>query len=162
MTGWLSRVKPKYLLASALLVLFIPFPTTMVPEWKMQFHDEAGDPLSRVVVQQSWKSYTYFLAEGYEQGCTDGNGVIVFPRRFLWSGIVARLISPPLAELGTLAHGSTGTSAHVQVFDRNYISDNYWWRDRMEYYTHDPEPLPINGSANRVDREDISTCDELR
>jgi hypothetical protein len=142
-------------------VLFFPFPTEMVPEWTMQFRDENGTPLSQVVVQQGWRSYTYFAASGYEQRCSDASGVVTFPKRRLWSGTLARVISPILASAMTLAHGSTGTDAYIQVFDNEFISDNYYWRDNMQLYTHYPEELPTEGKARPWKRDYIRSCKEL-
>ncbi|NOT48208.1 MAG: hypothetical protein HOP17_10735 [Acidobacteria bacterium] len=162
MTALFAKIKKWHIFAGLVAALFVPIPTEMVPEWRMRFTDEHGNALSNVVVQQSWTTYTYFAGRGYEQRCTDGAGVVAFPQRLLWSGLFARIVSPPLAEVGTLAHGSTGTQADVQVFDRNYISENYWWRDKMDLYTHQYGDLPIEGIANKVDdRYDIQTCAEI-
>ncbi len=143
-----------------LAVLFVPFPTELVPEWEMQFRQESGEKLSNVLAQQSWTSYTYFAAGGYDQRCTDSEGVVVFPKRYLWSGLFSRVASPIFAEMMTLAHGSTGTDANIQIFDRTYISDNYYWRDKMELYRHYPEPLPLEGIANlrTYNPKDLPTC----
>jgi hypothetical protein len=157
-----SKLKRWQLVAIGLgVLLFFPVPTEMVPEWTMQFHDENGSPLSRVVVQQEWQTYTYFARRGFEQKCSDESGIVTFPKRYLWSGIFARIVSPPLADVLTLAHGSSGTSASVQVFDKGYISDNYYWRDKMELYKHFPESLPNEGTAEKWVRDYTQTCEEL-
>lgn len=143
-----------------LAVMFVPFPTEIVPEWQMQFRQGGGEKLSNVLAQQSWTSYTYFAAGGYDQRCTDSEGIVVFPKRYLWSGLFSRVASPILAEMMTLAHGSTGTNADIQIFDRNYISDNYYWREKMEMYKHYPGLLPSEGIAKVRSQNplDLPTC----
>ncbi len=160
----LKAIKWWQWLLGALILLFVHFPSEMVPEWKIQFRDEAGLPSQHRVVEQSWKSYTYFAADGYDQRCTDENGAVVFPRRYLWSGILARMISPILASAMTLAHGSEGTSASVRVFDRYYISDYYYWRDKMSLYSHNPDlSIPSIGTAEPRDPyTDLPTCETIR
>ena len=150
---------------AVLAVSFVPFPTEMVPEWRLRFETEEGGPLASVVVQQGWRSYTYPVSRGYEQRCTDSDGVVIFPKRYLWAGLISRIVFPVLAEAMTLAHGSTGTDAYVQVFDRNFISENYYWRDRMSFYAHNPDPsMADGGRVERLSRErsDIAACPGLR
>ena len=69
-----------------LAALFVPFPTELVPEWRMVFKQENGEKLANVLAQQSWQSYTDFAVRGYDQQCTDPEGVVVFPKRYVWSG----------------------------------------------------------------------------
>ena len=147
-----------------LILLFVPFPSQMVPEWRIQFRDEAGLPTQRRVVEQSWKSYTYFAAGGYDQRCTDEDGSVVFPQRYLWSGIFARIASPILANVMTLAHGGEGTTASVRLFDRYYISDDYYWHDKMSFYSHNPDfSVRSTGTAKqRKPYSDLPTCETIR
>ena len=146
-----------------LILLFVPFPSEMVPEWRMQFSDEAGLPSQYRVVEQSWKSYTYFAAEGYDRRCTDESGSVVFPKRYLWSGILARIASPLLARMMTLVHGSEGTTASVRLFDRYYVSGDYYWSDKMSAYSHFPDPsVPSIGIARQRDPyTDLPICERI-
>lgn len=163
MTALLKKIKIWHLAVIVMAILFIPFPTELVPEWKMQFRKKDGTVAAGVVAEQSWRSYS-FSAGGYDQRCTDQNGEVTFPRRDLWSGMFSRLVSPLLAEVGSLAHGSTGTSANVRVFDANYISpESYYWRDQMSLYTHRPGEIPTEGKAGSIEfRADSPTCRDLK
>ena len=164
MTLFRIQVRKWHVAIAVLAILFVPIPTELVPEWTMRFRDGNGHPLSRVVTEQSWRSYTFFAVDGYAQSCTDVEGVVIFPKRYLWAGLLSRILSPLLAEAMTLAHGSTGTMAHVRIFDRRYISDNYYWGDQMDLYTHQPGSLPTEGTTEKLkeDRLDIQTCNDLR
>ena len=164
MTIYGIQVKKWHIAIVVLAILFVPVPTELVPEWRMQFRDSTGQPLAHVVTHQEWRSYTYFATHGYEQRCTNAEGVVVFPTRYLWSGLLSRIASPLLAEAMTLAHGGTGTSASVQVFDRSYISANYYWLDRTDLYSHNPDQLPTEGTTDKMDKDrwDIQTCNDPR
>jgi len=152
----------KWLLFLA-LPLFVPVPTQMVPEWRIQFRDENGNSAAGRVVEQSWRSYTYWGANGYDQKCTNTDGVVTFPKRYLWSGLLARAVFPVFASALTIAHGSEGTDASVRLFDRHYISKDYYWRDDMSLYTHRPDGVPPSeGIAEpREPSSDLPTCETI-
>ena len=41
--------------------LFIPFPTTVVPEWKVRVVNEVGEPIKSLGVRQHWQNYSVEL-----------------------------------------------------------------------------------------------------
>lgn len=153
-----SKFSKWHFAALLLFILFMPFPTELIPEWKMQFVDEQNDPLVNVRTEQSWESYTFMGVGGYDTKCTDTNGFVVYPQRLLWAGLVSRIVSPLAADLFTLAHGSTGTDAHIRVFDKNYISDYQYWREREKIYTRHRDALPRLAAAKRSDIQNADSC----
>jgi hypothetical protein len=158
------RRRRKWLVFVAILML-VPFPTQMVPAWEIRFMDKEGNALPGRVVQQRWKSYTYFAAGGFDQRCTDEQGSVRFPPRKLWSSIVGRIISPVIASALSLAHGSQGTDSNVQLFDRYYMSDNYHWRDNMSLYSHHPDPSPPSAGVAEPRKQlndELPTCSQFR
>ncbi len=75
----LSR-RPLVLLGCLALVLIIPFPTEVVPEWRIRIVDEAGKPFAEKFVRQGWAHYSLeFCCGDTEDRWTDGNGYVVFP-----------------------------------------------------------------------------------
>ena len=110
----------------------------MVPEWKLAVTDEYGNPLNGIQVEESWENYTYFGADGFDLRRSDSYGFVVFPARWLWAGVLSRVLSPPLAELGELAHGSSGLSISARVWDpdEKYFSAGgdslYWYSERQQ------------------------------
>jgi hypothetical protein len=125
----------------AVALLFVPFPTELIPEWKVRVVDEQNRPLRKVNVEQSWTNYT-FGDSGFDNKDTDENGFVVFPPRLVWTGAFSRIVYPPLAALMLLAHGSAGTDAYVRVFDKNYFSDYFFWREEETIYRHKSGKLP--------------------
>ncbi|MDQ3635073.1 MAG: hypothetical protein M3405_11285 [Acidobacteriota bacterium] len=142
MKDLISKIKKWHIVLILSFLLFMPFPTEMVPKWEMQVVDSENQPMANVRTEQSWQSYTFFFTRGYDSRCTDSKGKIVYPKRYLWAGIISRIVSPIWANVMTLAHGSTGTDANIQVFDNHYISDNYYWREREKIYTRKRGKLP--------------------
>jgi hypothetical protein len=126
---------------AALVLFLIPFPTELIPEWKLRVVDENNQPLANVKVVQSWKNYT-FGDHGFDNGYADENGFVVFPQKQLWASAFSRIVYPPLVALALLAHGSAGTDVSVQVFDKNYFSYNLYWRERETIYWHTRDKLP--------------------
>jgi len=108
----------KILLLVFILVLLFPFPTTVVPEWKVRVADQNGKPFVGESVMQSWKHYSLDWSgccDNTETRTTDENGVVIFPKRTIWAGLLRRLIFPMWAEVMSLAHGSTGIHSYIWV-----------------------------------------------
>jgi hypothetical protein len=110
-------------------ILFAPFPTTAVPEWKVQVVDGQGRALKGELVRQYWQDYSLesCCGGGSADARTDENGYVIFPRRSVWASLFSRVVNPPIAELMTLAHGSAGVHANVMVWgrDNNAVSVKY-------------------------------------
>jgi len=153
-----SGIKWGYVFLTILVISFIPFPTELVPEMKLQIVDVKNQPLPNVNTEQSWKNYTFFGVEGFEARCSDADGVVVYPRRLLWASAVSRVTFPVLAQLGTLIHGSTGTDSYVRVFDRNYISDFQYWREEELFFAYKRNALPNIVVAKAEHVENAKVC----
>ena len=146
MSLWANKLSREWRITvtifGAILLLFMPFPTQMVPKWKLLVVDEQGQPLANVKVEQSWEHYSFIGVKGFDERRSDENGYVMFPQRLLWAGLISRIVSPILAEIGTLVHGSTGLSIDARVFDqkRYYSGGNnqiYWYEN-----WHSGKPLP--------------------
>lgn len=153
-----SGIKWGYVFLTILVISFIPFPTELVPEMKLQIVDVKNQPLPNVNTEQSWKNYTFFGVEGFEARCSDADGIVVYPRRLLWASAFSRVTFPILAQLGTIIHGSTGTDSYVQVFDRNHISDFQYWREEELFYSYKRHPLPTIAVAKAEYHENAKSC----
>lgn len=158
MKEFISKIKKKHIVWFVLFLLFMPFPTEMVPKWEMQVVDEKNQPLANVRTEQSWQSYTFFASGGYESKCTDSKGKIIYPTRYLWAGTLSRVVSPLWADVMTLAHGSTGTVAHIRVIDPDYSSDFIYWEEKEEIYTRVREPLPKKIVAEYREFDNYKSC----
>ena len=97
------------------LILLVPFPTTVVPEWRLRVIDQNGQPFVGEEVREYWQHYSLESDGHREERRTDENGYVVFPERRIWSPLLWRIVSTSLAAVLTLAHGSMGVSAWVMV-----------------------------------------------
>jgi hypothetical protein len=98
-----------------IVILLIPFPTTIVPEWKLRVVDEAGMPFAGARVRQSWHHYSYGVGDIDERDA-DADGYVAFPERKIWYPILYRILRTGLAALLSLAHGSIGIRADVWAY----------------------------------------------
>lgn len=81
-------MKKKIIIPILILLLalaFIPFNTTLVPEWRVQVVDENGNPYKGKLVRQSCYNYTLGVSpcSGADNSAklTDENGYVTFPER---------------------------------------------------------------------------------
>ena len=112
-----------------------PFESSVVPVWKIQVLDVEGKPCASMSLLQSWGHYSLFLTGGtdMEYALTDADGVVVFPERTVRASVIRRVVMPFVAEIMTLAHGSTGPSGTVHVTD---LKDVAWLSYKVD------QPLP--------------------
>ena len=110
------------ILGSVALILFVPYKSTVVPEWKIRVIDENGQPVVSARVAQSWHHYSYDIYGGGDQ-YADENGYVAFPERTFRANLLYRILRSSLAVLLTLAHGSTGIEATVQAITPERVSE---------------------------------------
>lgn len=153
-----SSINWKYIFLTVFLLALIPFPTELVPESRFQVVDTRNQPLSNVATEQEWKSYTFFNVGGFEDRCTDSQGIVVYPRRMLWASALSRVTFPVLAQIGTIIHGSAGTISYFQVYDRNYVSEFRNWREEEFFYIYKRHEMPAVIVANSEINEFAKGC----
>lgn len=96
-----------WLLAVSAAVFALPFPTTTVPEWRLEVVDTANQPLSGVDVVERW-SHGFVWGESSESRLSDENGVVTFQKRVFWCPLGIRLAATGIAYLNRIAmfHGA--------------------------------------------------------
>ena len=125
------------------VILLAPFPTTVVPEWKLRVIDQNGKPFVGERVQEYWQHYSLESQGHQEQRLTDENGNVVFAKRRIWSPLLWRIVSTSLAAVLVIAHGSMGVDAWLMVV--NYSSSG-------GARTYKPgEPLPNEIVLQRIE-----------
>jgi hypothetical protein len=111
-------------------VLLVPIPTVVVPPWKVRIVDTVGRPCPDREVRNSWGHYTLNpVFDSGETKNTDAAGYVEFPRRWVWSPPVWRIVAPVLSALLTLMHGGGGRSATIYT-DKMADKSRAWitWR----------------------------------
>jgi hypothetical protein len=117
-SAFVSLSRRQKVILICVIVMLMPFPTTVVSEWRLRAVDEQGKPLAGLQVKQIWKHYSLEwngCCDNEEDRRTDDNGFVVFPRRTIWAGLLRRIVFPIWAQALTLMHGSTGIHAYVMT-----------------------------------------------
>ncbi len=118
----LSSLSRRLLIIIA-LILFFPYKTTIVPEWKIRAVDNQGEPIPHARFRQSWDNYSYDIS-GMEFFEGDDNGYVVLPERAFYAPLIYRIPRSTLAYLLLLAHGSVGNDASLNALTDKCSSEH--------------------------------------
>jgi hypothetical protein len=125
------------------VVLFYPFETTVVPEWKIRVVDAVGNPVKGVVVNQGWRHHSIEIHRQEQSLVADAEGYVTFPRRTARAGLLVRAVGSVIAEFNP--HGRTGPYAFVDVLGP-------YSGTAAEYSPGKPIPTTITVSRMGTDR----------
>lgn len=124
MTKQNTRMTVWVMAAIASVVLLAPFPTTLVPEWRIQVIDMEGEPVSNVQVKQEWSySETLWTSEAVQM--SNELGIVVFPERHFYAPLSLRIFarSIDIVNNAVMPHGArTGVYSSVRSSAGSY----YW------------------------------------
>jgi hypothetical protein len=100
-----------------IVMLLVPFKTTVVPAWKLQVVNMQAIPCGGLVVVQSWRHYSLDMEGGehLESRSTDKDGWVDFPERTIRKSVLGRLFANALTLINTLFHGSRGIRASISA-----------------------------------------------
>jgi hypothetical protein len=126
------------LVASALVVVFLPWKTKVVPAVRIQVFDETGKPAARVRVEQEW---VYTALDSYFQNAvteSDSDGYVAFPERTI-------RISPARKTIGFMANMlplmcAYGFGASGSISAHGVDSQSY---DIVICDVNNPNPRPL-------------------
>jgi hypothetical protein len=116
-----SMSRSRAIIIVLIAVLFVPFPTVVVPTWKIRIIDTSGHPCADQLVDTSWGHYTINVlgsAFNSESKQTGADGYVEFPTRTIWSPLIWRLIAPLIASMVYLMHGGSGIYATIDTDDK--------------------------------------------
>lgn len=112
------------LFAIAILIVialgFVPFESTLVEPWEIQFVDPEGLPISNVSGAIACYHYTYFESdlcsdESDRSQETGKDGKITFSRKSFRLSLMSRIGRSLLAYPLVLAHGSVGRKVYLLI-----------------------------------------------
>ena len=113
------------------VLLLIPYPTLLAPDFTVQFVDGAGNPVAGMKVRQSCTHYTYEFvhnscAETWDNApITDAAGTVHFEERYVWFGLASRAVRTVLSYALLIAHGSVGRSVTLFTSGNDSGLDSY-------------------------------------
>jgi hypothetical protein len=120
---------------AGLVLLLVPWPSTVAPSIRLRVFDETGAPARNIVVTQRWGHYN-FDSEREASSRTDDNGYVDFPARLVKANGVSRVIKPIV---GTFTHEGSGPYAQIHA----YGSDPYVWTS-VPSSVKDPLPRELH------------------
>ncbi len=104
------------IIIAVVVILFIPFPTLIVPSWQLRLTDVNGNICPNKEVTESWAHYSIYIGGGNHQTevrRTNDEGSVEFPARKVWAPLIWRVIGTVVAHVLIIAHGSAGPTAKV-------------------------------------------------
>lgn len=112
-----------------IILIFIPFETVTIPEWRIRIVNDSGNPIPGVVLRQHWNNYSFdFSAVDVkeEDKISDSSGYVTFPARTDRASVFFRIIAYLLdvVKIG-IVHSSTGIHATVLSPDYSDSSVSY-------------------------------------
>lgn len=105
-------MRKKILLFAAIALLFVPFPTSECPEWRIRVVNRDGVPLVNKQIDQSCMNYTLGIdpcSTDDSRQFSDSDGFVRFPQRIIWAGMISRLVRSAFHLAMWPAEGSLGT-----------------------------------------------------
>jgi hypothetical protein len=111
------------IIVAVALILFFPYKTTIVPEWKIRAVDKQGKPIPHARFRQSWGNYSYDI-DGTEFLEGDDNGYVILPERAFYAPAIYRIPRSALAYLMLLAHGGIGNDASLNALTDKCSSEH--------------------------------------
>src|SRR5438876_3234870 len=113
-------------IACLVVLLFYPFETTVVPEWKLRVVDQTGQPLRGNRVRESWYHYALGTQSLEEELLSAGDGYVQFPRRAIRTNLITWAVKFLMRVPNV--HSSYGPSASVYYMgDYPLVSDEPWY-----------------------------------
>jgi hypothetical protein len=108
--------------ACLIVMLFYPFETTVVPEWKIHVVDVSGKPVPGVIVNEQWRNHSIEFNCHNEDATTDGQGHVSFPRRTVRASLAFRIVGTVVVHFNV--HGQSGAKASAIVLGPYVSSTN--------------------------------------
>jgi hypothetical protein len=137
----MSSIKPRKWLVTAafiaclVVLLFYPFETMVVPEWKIRIVDAMSKPVPNIVVSEQWRNHSVEFHGHNEERTTDSEGYVSFPRRTVRASLMFRVVGSTLATLNV--HGESGPKASTLVLGSYLTSSD------SDYSPDKPSPEVI-------------------
>ena len=117
--AWMTAGYNRYIVVGIvvllIIVMLIPFESTIVPTWRLRVLDVNGNACPGMRVDSTWQHYSLELEPMAHRDTrlTDSMGYVEFPRRPIAASLARRIINTAFAYMTLIAHGSVGPSGIV-------------------------------------------------
>jgi len=107
-----------------LILVVVPYPTLVAPEWSVLVVDGQSKPLSGVSVRESYQNYS-LERTGHEVDIVTGDdGKVLFPAKRIWNNLLLRSIGF-LGALSGGVHASFGPHDYVVANGVSPVKNGY-------------------------------------
>jgi hypothetical protein len=113
--------------ALVFVIIFLPVPQIVAPDWTVKILDASHRPLPGVTVREVWQHYSVEDSSHEEDRLTDNQGKVHFPLRRRWVSIAVRLLGCSRQIIGAGVHASCGAHSFLVAFGRGI--DTMDWED---------------------------------
>jgi hypothetical protein len=111
----------------ALVVIFFPFSTRVVPAWDLYVVDENRKPLADVMVRETWQHHNVEIHGNEASGFSDATGKVSFPKRTVRASIAERALGIA-RRLRDANHGFWGITAQALAWEPCYETARVLYR----------------------------------
>jgi hypothetical protein len=119
------------ILCLLVVVLVVPFESTVMPPASVRVVDQGGNPMPRVLVKQEWKDVIVEEEIHVDSVRTDENGMATFPKRTVRSFMIKRMLTIAWRILTQAQHASLWSHGAITAYS---AADPYVWA-WAGYYT---------------------------
>lgn len=118
--GSMRRLSTKVVLIGLLIALLIPFPTVVVPVWRVRVVDYLGNPVANIKIREHWCHYSVEREDHEADAVPTLEGYVSFPTRRVWAGLLPRALGPIWNVVTGGVHASFGPKAWIQGWGNGY------------------------------------------
>ena len=106
----------------AAVILFVPYKSTISPEWQIHVVDGWGKPISGLRVAEEWSYFGIDFNPMMDFANTDSTGQVSFPRCTIWASLASRSLNPQGAS------ERLGPSVRVLACDEDhFMQGEFFW-----------------------------------
>lgn len=116
------------LIACVLIMLVVPYPSLVCPEWTVRVVNENGEPLQGRLVDQKCRDYTLDIDVCMvpdSRQYTDRDGVVRFPMRIIWAGMISRILRSAYRIATWPGHQTLGAHVYLLTSGPHYPELRY-------------------------------------
>ncbi len=104
------------IIVTILILVLLPYPSTVVPQWKIIVTDLSGQLIPNAHVRQTWQHYGLEQEDHEEDRRTEHDGSVTFPSRVVYASLISRLVKPMMKVAKNWIHASVEPHAYVMAW----------------------------------------------
>ena len=153
------RTLRRVLLLGVVVLLLYPFQTRVVPAWRVQVVDDAGQPVPHATVNYSWRHASIEWQRREERTRTDENGWVSFPERRTRASLLQR-IGVAVLNVPWIMHVDWGPHGHIVAWGKPGYDSSVSFYDGKKQMPEQIVLYPMKTSSPIKDGKYLVDVDE--